>query len=479
MCWRLLVATKRVHHHSLVGMDVLVGRTLTLKWYPIGWNHNYPRSVLNQWILQAWWELDNRIAPGMEVSFISRFDFQSIVGKSVRLMSLKILHQYFIACSGRMCRMPSSIYNIQQPSIPLSSQSHTMRRLDYTHDVPPLGCQSDAIKLFIGNIPKSYTAENLRPLFDQIGTVVELVVVRDKLTDESKGSAFVWYQSRCEAERSIGELHLRWSLSPMNYLALEMALLFPQQFGRQKKAMGYDNGMMISWLILFNLDFRHILHDPTGEQDRPLVVRRANPKAPPLLLQAAAVMPQSHIPPAQSHIHYPHQSAMMDSSLDFPEHLKGSFVPGVCITSLSSISGSKYIEYVAEFVFCADAQCGSEPIDINQQIVEWIQQHDHAAVQQSKESVWYEWPTCPFDTFRPSFIAGWFFGSWSTWSAQHCTNGESSTLSSRFFWFWSKWWGLKVNLSVWMRIQLNDSDCTWWYLFRSGWSSNYHCVSVL
>ncbi|GMH38098.1 hypothetical protein BSKO_05982 [Bryopsis sp. KO-2023] len=186
---------------------------------------------------------------------------------------------------GGICRMPgtNALYSVPPGATLVAAQPHAVRRLDYTHDVPPLGCQSDAIKLFVGNIPKTYTAENLRPLFDQIGTVIELVVVRDKLTDESKGSAFVWYQTRCEAERAIAELHLR-----------------------------------------------HILHDPTGEQDRPLVVRRANPKVPPVLLQAAAVMPQTS-PTAPAPVHsFQQQSVMppmMDSSLDFPAHLQGSFMP--------------------------------------------------------------------------------------------------------------------------------------------------------
>lgn len=139
-----------------------------------------------------------------------------------------------------------------------------VRRLDYSHDVPPLGCNADAMKLFVGNIPKTYTAESLRPLFEAIGTVVELVVVRDKLTDESKGSAFVWYQTRGEAERAIAELHLR-----------------------------------------------RVLQDPTGEQDRPLVVRRANPKVPPVLLSS------SMLPPAPAF-----------AETDLPAHLQGaSFFP--------------------------------------------------------------------------------------------------------------------------------------------------------
>ncbi|KAG2497791.1 hypothetical protein HYH03_004063 [Edaphochlamys debaryana] len=99
-------------------------------------------------------------------------------------------------------------------------------------ETPPLGCNADAIKLFVGNIPKSCTEEQLLPLFQSIGKVVELVIVYDKVTHESKGSAFVWYATRTDAERAI---------------------------------------------IQFNL--RHIFPDPTGAQDRPLVVRRAKARS--------------------------------------------------------------------------------------------------------------------------------------------------------------------------------------------------------
>jgi RNA recognition motif-containing protein len=149
---------------------------------------------------------------------------------------------------------------------------------------PPAGCDPDAIKLFVGNIPKLCTEEQLQPFFETIGKVfkselaafhpclqlqmctarsyvcmlrhdycpmnnfhvqpyeqiikrllsnvcmqvVELVIVKEKSTHESKGSAFLWYATRIMAERAI---------------------------------------------LQFNL--RHVLPDPSGEQDRPLVVRKA------------------------------------------------------------------------------------------------------------------------------------------------------------------------------------------------------------
>jgi RNA recognition motif-containing protein len=38
-------------------------------------------------------------------------------------------------------------------------------------------------------------------VFETIGPVVELVVVRDKFTHESKGSAFVWYTNKADADK--------------------------------------------------------------------------------------------------------------------------------------------------------------------------------------------------------------------------------------------------------------------------------------
>ncbi len=43
----------------------------------------------------------------------------------------------------------------------------------------------------------------------QVGTVVELVVVRNKLSLQSKGCAFIWYASRLHAESAIAAFNLR------------------------------------------------------------------------------------------------------------------------------------------------------------------------------------------------------------------------------------------------------------------------------
>lgn len=56
------------------------------------------------------------------------------------------------------------------------------------------GCAPDAIKLFVGSIPKSYTESQLLPFFETVGKVIDLVIVRDKVTRESKVSMWHTHQ---------------------------------------------------------------------------------------------------------------------------------------------------------------------------------------------------------------------------------------------------------------------------------------------
>lgn len=44
-------------------------------------------------------------------------------------------------------------------------------------------------------------ALSLTQVFEAVGPVVELVVVRDKFSHESKGSAFVWYTNKADADQ--------------------------------------------------------------------------------------------------------------------------------------------------------------------------------------------------------------------------------------------------------------------------------------
>eukprot|EP00922_Rhytidocystis_sp_ex-Travisia-forbesii_P035451 GHVS01052615.1.p1 GENE.GHVS01052615.1~~GHVS01052615.1.p1 ORF type:complete len:532 (+),score=111.61 GHVS01052615.1:156-1751(+) len=63
------------------------------------------------------------------------------------------------------------------------------------------------VKLFVGRLPRTHTEEMIRPLFAQYGTVVEVVVIRDKQTQQHKGSAFVRMSSICQGDLAIRSLN--------------------------------------------------------------------------------------------------------------------------------------------------------------------------------------------------------------------------------------------------------------------------------
>ena len=71
------------------------------------------------------------------------------------------------------------------------------------NDVP----DDDAIKMFVGQVPRSMDEEALKDFFEEFGPVHQLNVLRDKATGVSRGCCFVTFYKRKHALDAQNMLH--------------------------------------------------------------------------------------------------------------------------------------------------------------------------------------------------------------------------------------------------------------------------------
>ncbi len=64
-----------------------------------------------------------------------------------------------------------------------------------------------ANKLYVGNLPFSTTTEDLQQQFSQAGSVVEAIVMADKMTGRSRGFGFVTMADQESANQAIEMFH--------------------------------------------------------------------------------------------------------------------------------------------------------------------------------------------------------------------------------------------------------------------------------
>lgn len=61
-------------------------------------------------------------------------------------------------------------------------------------------------KLFVGNLSWNVRDEQLKEVFSAVGTVIEAVVIMDRVKDRSKGFGFVTMSTDEEAQKAISEI---------------------------------------------------------------------------------------------------------------------------------------------------------------------------------------------------------------------------------------------------------------------------------
>ena len=64
-------------------------------------------------------------------------------------------------------------------------------------------------KLFVGNLSWNVDDAMLKDFFSSVGTVVEAVVIKDRIKNRSKGFGFVKMSTPEEAEKAIEELNTK------------------------------------------------------------------------------------------------------------------------------------------------------------------------------------------------------------------------------------------------------------------------------
>ena len=63
------------------------------------------------------------------------------------------------------------------------------------------------MKIFIGNLPYNATTEDLTNAFNNFGSVVEVDLIADRHTGQSKGFAFIQMGNNSEADKAIKGLN--------------------------------------------------------------------------------------------------------------------------------------------------------------------------------------------------------------------------------------------------------------------------------
>ena len=80
-------------------------------------------------------------------------------------------------------------------------------------------------KLYIGNLPKSMTQEELNVLFAQAGEVISMEVIKDRKSGQSRGFAFITMRAQSEADKAVS----MFNLYPLGDQMLKVSLATPRE----------------------------------------------------------------------------------------------------------------------------------------------------------------------------------------------------------------------------------------------------------
>eukprot|EP00730_Choanoeca_flexa_P006401 TRINITY_DN12147_c0_g4_i3.p1 TRINITY_DN12147_c0_g4~~TRINITY_DN12147_c0_g4_i3.p1 ORF type:complete len:378 (+),score=95.22 TRINITY_DN12147_c0_g4_i3:261-1394(+) len=92
----------------------------------------------------------------------------------------------------------------------------------------------DALKLFVGQIPREYSEDELTDMFAEFGDIYEVMVLRDRATGQSKGCAFLTFTARQAALDAIQRHHEVTTLPGMGH-PMQVKVADSDQRGEDRK----------------------------------------------------------------------------------------------------------------------------------------------------------------------------------------------------------------------------------------------------
>uniref|UniRef100_UPI00398F68EC CUGBP Elav-like family member 2 isoform X23 n=1 Tax=Pristiophorus japonicus TaxID=55135 RepID=UPI00398F68EC len=113
-------------------------------------------------------------------------------------------------------RCPNSAATVRNDELPLSNGTNSKMNGAIDHSDQP---DPDAIKMFVGQIPRSWSEKELKELFEPYGTVYQINVLRDRSQNppQSKGCCFVTFYTRKAALEAQNALHNIKTLPAMHH----------------------------------------------------------------------------------------------------------------------------------------------------------------------------------------------------------------------------------------------------------------------
>lgn len=63
------------------------------------------------------------------------------------------------------------------------------------------------MNIYVGNLPKTTTEDEVRKLFEEHGEVLDVKLIKDRYTDELRGFGFIQMPVKKDAQKAIDELN--------------------------------------------------------------------------------------------------------------------------------------------------------------------------------------------------------------------------------------------------------------------------------